>query len=151
MDGNGTMLDSGPNEIEEHTIIDVSKEKDFEFFVQSGQTLDEFTVAFNVAWSDLMHIMRMQGFSIGVISGDPDLKPEYWNIGPNKSIFLPKNLETGQGLEFDFKSPTPNIEASLKVIESLVATFMTTRGIDSSAITSNNSGAKTYSSAIERL
>jgi hypothetical protein len=72
-------------------------------------------------------------------------------IGPNQFIFLPQNASNPNSkLELDFKSPSPNLEGSLKSIESLVALFLSTRGIDIKSIAVNNSGAS-FSSALEKL
>ncbi len=153
MDGNGSVMgEIIPNPIGMIPIVDVCKDKDFEFFVQFGQALSDFTIDFNVAWSDVMYTNRLQGFSLGVLTGDPNLKPDDLTIGPNRLLFLPTNPKNPDSkLEIDFKNPTPNLEASLKVIESLITTFLTTRGIDASAIRLNNSGSTGFSSALERL
>lgn len=153
MNGNGDILGEGilPNPIEDLPFVDVSKDKDFEFYVRIGQALTDFTVDYNVAWSDLMFISRMQGYSVGVLSGDPNLKPESMTIGPNRLLFLPKNPSNpDSSLELDFKSPTPNLDSSLKIIDSLVASFLSTRGIDPKSISVSNSG-NSYSSALEKL
>lgn len=134
------------------SIIDISKDKDFEFFVRIGQALSDFTVKFNVSWSDLAYILRLQGYSLGVLTGDPNLKPESMTIGPNKLLFLPKNPSNpDSSLSIDFKNPSPDIDAHLKTLEALVATFLTTRGADAKSIQASNSGSASYSSAIERL
>lgn len=152
MDGKGNVLgEIIPNPIEMIPIIDISKDKDFEFFVRIGQALTDFTIDFNVAWSDLMYIARMQGYSVGVLTGDPNLKPDNMIIGPNRFLFLPSNPANPESkMELDFKSPSPNIDAQLKAIESLVTTFLTTRGLDSKAVSVSNGGGS-FSSALERL
>jgi hypothetical protein len=152
MDGKGAILgEILPNPIETLPFVDVAKDKDFEFFVRIGQALTDFTIDFNVAWSDLMYIARMQGYSVGVLSGDANLKPDSMFIGPSRMLFLPNNPSNPESkLELDFKSPTPNIEGQLKSIENLVGTFLATRGIDSKALNANNSGTS-YSSALEKL
>lgn len=153
MNGKGDyVVEPMINPIKMLPFIDVSSEKDYEFFVRLGDALTDFTVQFNVAWSDLMYISRMQGYSVGVLSGDANLKPDNMIIGPNRFLFLPKNADNPDSkLELDFKSPSPNIEASLKTIDSLIATFLSTRGVDSKTVSSNNSGQTTFSSALERL
>jgi hypothetical protein len=152
MNGKGDLVDELiANPIQTIPFIDVSKDKDFEFFIRIGQALTDFTVDFNVAWSDLLNVSRLQGYSIGVISGDPELKPESLDISANNIIFLPLNPSNPNSkLEFDFKSPTPNIEATLKAIDSLVTTFLSTRGVDSKSVSSSSQG-QNYSSALERL
>lgn len=153
MDGKGNVVSEIlPNAIEELPFIDIAKEKDFEFFVRIGQALTDFTIDFNVAWSDLLYIARLQGYSVGVVSGDPELKPESMTVGPNRFLFLPSNPNNPDSkIELDFKSPNPNIEATLKSIDSLVTTFLSTRGVDSKAVSSSTQGSQNYSSALERL
>lgn len=153
MDGKGNYIEQPmPNPIGVLPFIDIAKDKDFEFFVRQGQALTDFTVDLNCAWSDLMYISRMQGYSVGVLTGDPNLKPDNMIVGPNRLIFLPSNPNNPDSkLELDFKSPQPNLEASLKVIESLVTTFLSTRGADLKSVQVNNNGGQSYSSAIERL
>lgn len=152
MDGDGNVL----GEILENPLfilpfIDIAKDKDFEFFVRIGQALTDFTIDFNVAWSDQMFTTRMQGYSVGVLTGDPNLKPDTLTVGANKMIFLPSNPSNPDSkLSFEFVSPNPNTDSSLKTIDSLISTFLTTRGLDSKAITSSN-GGNNYASALERL
>jgi hypothetical protein len=153
MNGKGDLISEVlENKIGLLPFIDISKDKDFEFFIRIGQALTDFTVDFNVAWSDLLYIARLQGYSVGVVSGDPELKPESMTVGPNRFLFLPQNpANPNSALTLEFKNPTPNLEATLKAIDSLVTTFLTTRGIDSKAINVTNSGSNSFSSALERL
>lgn len=152
MNGRGDVIgDILPNPIGQIPFVDISKDKDFEFFVRIGQALTDFTIDFNVAWSDLMYIARMQGYSVGVLTGDANLKPDDLTIAPNKFLFLPKNPNNPDSiLSLDFKSPTPNLADQLKSIEAMIATFLTTRGLDTKAISVNGQN-NSYSSALERL
>ena len=153
MDGNGDLVtEIQANPVGVLPFIDIAKDKDFEFFIRIGQALTDFTVSFNVAWSDLLYISRLQGYSVGVLSGDPELKPESMTVGPNRFLFLPQNPSNENSkMELDFKNPSPDIEATLKSIDSLVTTFLSTRGVDSKAVSSSTSGSQNYSSALERL
>ncbi|HEY9700937.1 MAG TPA: hypothetical protein V6C58_00730, partial [Allocoleopsis sp.] len=88
MDGNANIIgEIVENPIQMIPIVDVARDKDFEFFVQFGQALSDFTIDFNVAWSDVMYTNRLQGFSLGVLKGDPNLKPDDLTIGPNRLLF----------------------------------------------------------------
>jgi hypothetical protein len=152
MDGRGILQgEMLLNPIGIMPFIDVAKDKDFEFFVRIGQALTDFTVDFNVSWTDLLYIARMQGYSVGVMSGPTSLVPKSIFIGPSRLLHLPSNpADPAQKLELDFKSPTPNIEGQLKTIENLLGIFLSTRGIDAKAVSSTNSGSS-YSSALEKL
>jgi hypothetical protein len=151
-DGKGRLVDDViDNPIKKHSFIDVAATKDMEFFVRIGQALTDFTVDFNCAWSDLMYTSRLQGYSVGVFTGDVNLMPKSVIIGPNKMLMMPKNPDNpDSSLSFDFKSPTPNISASLEAIDGLVNTFLSTRGIDIKSI-SSKSGGQSFSSALEKL
>lgn len=153
MNGKGDIVSEiNPNPIDELPFIDIAKEKDFEFFVRIGQALTDFTIDFNVTWSDLLYIARLQGYSVGVVSGDPELKPESMTVGPNRFLFLPQNPNNPESnLSLDFKNPSPDLDSTLKCIDSLVNTFLSTRSIDSKAVSSSTSGSGNYSSALERL
>jgi hypothetical protein len=154
MDGNGNIVSEViDNPIKELPFVDIAKDKDYEFFVRLGQVLSDFTVQYNVSWSDLMYINRMQGFSVGVLKGDPNLKPESMTIAPAKLLFLPQNPNNPDSkLDLQFMNPNPNLEASIKLIEKLLANFLFMRGVDSKKISSALSGGSaSYSSAIERL
>ena len=140
------------NEIQELPFVDVAKSKDYEFFVRIGQALTDFTIDYNVSWSDLLFTARMQGYSVGVVTGNSNLIPKTLTVGPNKLIFFPTDPLNAEGTpKLEFKSVNPAIEAVLKTIDSLVSVFLTTRGLDAKAVSSNNSGQPTYSSALERL
>lgn len=153
IDGRGNQIGEVlPNPINMLPFIDVSKDKDFEFFVRLGEALADFTIDFNVAWSDLMYIMRMQGFAVGVLKGDPNLKPESMTIGPNRLLFLPQNPENPDSkLDLEFINPSPDLEASLSTIKSLLAAFLSSEGIDLKSVSLDGGGSQSYSSAIERL
>ena len=154
MDGNGqTIGEVVPNPIGRLPFIDIAGDKDYEFFVRVGALLSDFSIQYNVAWSDALYVNRMQGFSVGVLKGDPNLKPDSMTIAPMKLLFLPKNPNNPESsLDIDFKNPQPNIDASLKVIEKLLVSFLMMRGVESKKVSSALAGGSaSYSSAIERL
>lgn len=153
MDGNGNVLtEIIPNTIEMLPFVDIAKDKDFEYFIRTGHALTEFSIYLNTLWSDLFYIQRMQGYSVPVLSGDANLKPDNLNVGPGDAVFLPSNPNKPESnLTLEFKNPNPNIDSNIKAIEAATATFLSTRGLDTKAISASNSGAVSYSSALERL
>lgn len=153
MDANGNIIgEVVPNIIEELPFIDISKDKDFEFFIRQGQGLTDFTIQYNLFWSDFFYIARMQGFSLGVFSGDPELMPKQFFVGPNRCLVLPVNpANPDNKVDFKFVSPTPNLEGILKGISALLASYLTSKGVSPKVISSEISSADTYSSGIERL
>jgi hypothetical protein len=140
------------NPIDELTFIDISKDKDFEFFVRSGLALSEFTVQYNVSWSDFMHTMRLQGFSVPVFTGNAELMPRDYFIGPNRAIMLPADPNNPNNkLDLKFISPTPDLKGALDGMSGLLANFLTSRGVSPKVISAALNASDTYSSGVERL
>jgi len=153
MDGYGNIVgEILDNEIEELPFIDVSKDKDFEFFVRQGHGLTDFTIQYNMFWSDFFYIARMQGFSLGVFSGDPELMPKQFFVGPNRCLVLPQNpANPDQKVDFKFVSPSPDLDGILKGISSLLASYLTSKGVSPKVVSSELTSADSYSSGFERL
>lgn len=165
MNGNGDLIDPTTREIIQNPeesdwlspipgiipIVDISSEKDFEYFVRSGLAISDFGVQYNAALSDAWHLARMQGYSIGVIKGPADMIPNHMVLGPNVIMRLvtePGRVESGD-VDFDFKSPNPDIEGTLKILETMLMNFISSRGLDPKEIAST--GSKSYASALERM
>lgn len=133
-------------------IVEASGSKDGEYLVRQGQTLAEFTIQYNVCLSDLQQIVRLQGFSIMVYTGNPEQAPKDLRIGPNLVLILPQDANNPQmNSDAKFISPSPNIEGSIKVLVNLLANFLSSRGVDTSVIASDLGQGSTYSSGLERL
>jgi hypothetical protein len=135
-------------------FVDFSQIKDNEYFVRSGNSVIDFGVQYNAATSDVWHISRMQGYSVGVLKGPEELMPETLKLGPNYLLRLKTSnadgvLANGSDVSFDYVSPSPDIEASLKLLETMLVNFISSRGIDPKEIASE--GTKSYNSALERL
>jgi hypothetical protein len=141
-----------PNPIGMLPFVDISKDKDYEFFVRTGMNLSNFTVQYNSIWSDFFYIMRMQGFAIPVFTGNPKLMPKEYFVGPNRGIMLPSDPTNPDGsLKMEFLSPNPNLDGSLKGIASFLANWLTSRGVSPKVISSELNAADSYSSGVERL
>lgn len=153
MNGKGDIVsgDAIDNEIEMIPFVDISTDKDGEFFVLSGENDTDFTVQYNGCLSDLQNICRLQGYAQAVFIGDPKAMPDIVRTGPNVVIKVATPPEGSAKPDFKFESPTPNIEGSLKALEMLLANYLTTRGIDSKAISSSLDATTTYASGVERL
>lgn len=151
MDGNGNILsDDVENPIGVLPFVDVSGDKDFEYFVRRGSTDVDFTIQYNAAISDLANTVRMQNYSQAVVSGPSDMLPTEINVGPTTIIRLPIDQNNPVPTNFQFVSPSPDIGGSIAFIELLMANYLSSKGIDSSVITAKE-GSKTYASGLERM
>lgn len=131
-------------------FVDIAPDKDFEFWVNQGQNVSDFTVQFNATMTDIGQVVRMQGFAQGVMTGDKDLMPDNIQVGPMFILRLPTNANTQIAGDFKFVSPNANIEGSLQFLENLLSNYLTSRG-QSPKLVSGKSDAEKFSSGIERL
>ena len=150
-DGNGAIVgDVLPNPIGELPIIDLSTAKEFEFFVQSCNSIADFNIQFLASMSDLAQVVKMQGWSVGWLKATENVMPEIVYVGPNMILKLKVDPNSGHVPDFGYSSPNADIAGSLSYIESLLAAFLTSKGLDAATI-STQLGAKNFSSGIERL
>lgn len=131
-------------------FVDISPDKDFEFWFKNGQSVADFTVQFNAALTDIGQVVRMQGFAQGVLTGDADLMPNNIQVGPMFLMRLPSNPNSTISPDFKFVSPNADIEGSLKYLETLLSNYLSSRGISPKLVTGNADSDK-FSSGIERL
>ena len=131
-------------------FIDISREKDGQFWNESGSSLSDFTVQFNSMLSDLANNAKMNGYAVGVLKAPSDLQPETMVVGASMIIKL--KTDNGKDQEVDFKcaSPESSIEEISDSIDKLLNYFITTEDLDSSAINSKGV-AKTFSSGYEKF
>jgi hypothetical protein len=153
MNGKGeTVGEVLPNPIKKLPFVDVSKEKDFEFFVRTGMNLSEFTVLYNTIWSDDLYITRMQGFSQAVFFGNVDMMPREYKIGTGRAIVLPSDPKNPDNkLDFKFVTPTPDLAGARESRQALLANFLTSRGISPKTISAALDSNESYTSGFERL
>ena len=133
-------------------IIDVSQNKDFEYFVRSGLAVTDFGVQYNAAMSDTWHIARLQGYSVAVLKAPDGTMPENLKMGPNLILNLktdPNNGLSAGDIDFQFASPSPDIPATLQLLETMLMNFVSSRGLDPKEIA--QSGTRSFSSALERM
>lgn len=133
-------------------IIDISMDKDFEYFVRSGLAVSDFGTQYNAAMSDLWHIVRMQSYAIGVLIAPDGTLAENTRMGPNLFLNLKTNPNEGVNagdIDFKFVSPNPDIQSSLSFLETMLMNFMASRGLDPKEIATD--GGKSFNSALERM
>lgn len=130
-------------------FVDVSSDKDFEYFVRQGNAVTDFTVEYNGQLSAIAQIVLMQGFAQAWMKGPADLLPENVQVGPNLILKLPIDPENPTDSDFGFANPNPDLQGSIEFLEVLVSNFLTSRGKDPKII-SGKAQSNTYSSAAER-
>lgn len=148
-DGNGNLIESYPNPIGMLPFIDVSSEKDFEFWVRRGSGVVDFALDFSVVISDTCNTNRLQSYAQPVIVAEK--VPESITVGPQHILFLPLDPTRPEAKpSFEFANPQPDMNASLSLQDRLVSYFLTSMGIDPKTIASSGEGNK-FSSGLERL
>jgi hypothetical protein len=153
MDGTGAMLgeefvsplaDSGLM-----PFVDIAADKDFEFFVRSGQSLTDFGVQYCGALSDLGNIVKLQSYSQAWMSGKKDLMPSNIVVGTNSILMLPVDPDDKVETKFGFAAPNSDIAGASNYVDMILANFLTSRGIDPKSISGKGEINK-FSSAAER-
>lgn len=131
-------------------IVDISIEKDFEYWVRQGESLTEFTIEYNAFWSNVMQIVMMQGFAQAYLKGPQDLIPDLLQIGPNYVLKLPVDPDNPSDIEFGYANPSPDLAGTNSSGDALLANFLTSRGLDPSLVSGKGTGQK-FNSGTERL
>lgn len=151
-DENGKIISLDvANPIKMKPFIDIAPAKDFEFFIRQGSSVTDFTIQFNASLTDMSQIVRMQGFAQAYMIASESMMPTSLKIGPMIAVKMPVNPNQPEVRpEFGFAQPNADIAGSMGYLESLVALFLTSRGIDPKSITTNKD-VQTYSSGMERL
>jgi len=153
MDGNGKII-SDPGNISNPIgilpFVDISYDKDFEYFVRSGASLTDFSVQYCGALSDLGNVVKMQGWAQAWMKGDKNLMPENIQIGPNFILKLPIDPDSKVETDFGYSNPSPDLAGSIQYIEMILSSFLSSRGLDPSIVSSKGQGEK-FSSGVERL
>lgn len=151
-DGLGDVAQDDPsdiqNPIQRLPFVDISDDKENEFWVRKGSPLIDFSVDYAVALSDTATTNRMQSFAQPIISSVE--KPKSLRTGPMEAMWLPQDPNSTVQPEFMFANPNPDLNASLDFLDRLVTLFMTSRGIDPKTVASKSEG-RTFSSGLERL
>lgn len=152
MNGNGEILTDEKNiynPVGIVPIIDISIEKDFEYWIRQGSAVTNFTVEYNFLLSSIAQIMQMQGFAQAYLIADDEVIAENITVGPNHILKLPIGID-GNRPEFGYSSPSANLEGSVNVLETTLANFLTSRGIDPETI-SGSLQSSTSTSGVQEL
>lgn len=125
-------------------FFEVSRDKDFEYFVRSSNNLSDFTVQFNAQLSDLANNIKMNGYAVGVLKAPSDLQPESQVIGASMLLKLPTD-DPDKEVDFAFTSPNSNIGEISSAIDSLLNYFVTSEGLGGSVVNSKGESEKAQS------
>jgi hypothetical protein len=128
-------------------FIDIADEKDMEFFVREGHLVTDFAIEISADFSDVDEIFALQGYAQGIMIAEK--APENITIGPNRLLHLkldPNRPETRP--EFQFVSPSPNLDSGMTKIENKIKFFLTSMGLDPKII---NTDSQRFNSGLERL
>lgn len=152
MNGKGEIISGEDisNPIGMVPIIDVSIEKDFEYWVRQGDSLTDFTVEYNAMLSDISQVVRMQGYAQAYMIAKEDVIPQNVQIGPNFLLKLPMEEGSGVRPEFGFANPGADLNGSIQFAESTLATFLTSRGLDPTTV-SGKGQVDRATSGVDRL
>ena len=151
MDKDGQIVgEPMPNPIGVLPFIEVSAEKEFEYWVRAQNTFATFTVDFCATMSSIAQVVKLQGFSQAVLKCNPDMAIENVQIGPNYLLKLPVDINAGIDADFQYANPGSDISGSLQYLETLLTSFLSSNGIDPKTV-SLNGESQSYSSGIERL
>ena len=131
-------------------IVDISIEKDFEYWVRQGDSLTEFTIEHNELMSFISQVVLMEGFSQAFLIAKDDVIPQNIQIGPNFLLKLPVEEGSSVRPEFGYASPGADISSSISFAESKLAQFLTSRGIDPATV-SGKGQSDSATSGIDRL
>lgn len=149
MNGLGEIVsETTDNPIMELPFVDVSIDKDFEFWVRAINNVFDFTIDQAAMLCDIATIIKLQGYAQGIISAEE--MPTNLTVGPNKLLFLQQDGNKTVQPKFEFVSPSPDLASTLQFYDNLMRVFLTSIGADPKTV-SGSLDAKSYSSGIERL
>ena len=104
-DGHGELV-SDPEDIQNPLgympFIDVSEEKDFEYWVRCGCPIVDFDRDFGKMLSDTANISRLQGYAQAIVYAETI--PEDMVVGPNHVLRIPLDPNSTKDPRFEFVS-----------------------------------------------
>lgn len=130
-------------------FFEISREKDFEFFVRPSNALTDFTIQFNERLSDLAMNQKMNGFAVGILKTPTDLKPANLQIGHSMMIHLPTD-DQDKEVDFSFASPNSNIQEISEANDRFLNYFITSEGLGGDVVNSKGE-IKSATSGIDRF
>lgn len=148
--GNIVSGEEATNEIGIKPIVDISAGKDGEYWQRSGSALTDFTIQYNAMTTDIVHIMRMQGFGQAFMIAGEDMMPDNLTIGTNTVLRLTVNPNNPITPQFGYANANPDLAGSINVQEAVLSSFLTSRGLDPKLVNQKGENNR-FNSGIERL
>jgi len=130
-------------------FFEISKDKDFEYFVRPSNSLTDFTIEFNALQSDLHTNIKLNGYAVGVLKAPSELQPQNQIIGASMLLKLPTD-DPDKEVDFQFVSPSSNIGEISGAVDQFLNYFITSQGLDADVINSQGS-SKQYTSGLDRF
>jgi hypothetical protein len=151
MNGAGEIIGEVlPNPIGHLPFIEVSEPKDFEYWVRQASSYTDFTVEFNAAMTETRQTVKMQSFAVAIVKAPKEMRFNNLQIGPNYILHLPNDEVNGIKTEFEFASPSANIDGSIRFLEVMLSGFLSSNGIDPKTVTMNGDSTQ-FNSGLDRL
>jgi hypothetical protein len=148
-DGTGKIVSEVvENPIGRLPMVNIALEKDNQYFVRRGASITDFAIEFATILSDLANTVKLQSYAQAVITSEK--APDNLKVGANNVIWLKQDPASTKDPRFEFVSPSPDINASLEYMESVLRLFLSSRSIDPKSVSGKLTGQQ-YSSGIERL
>lgn len=151
MNGKGEILSEEiDNPIGMIPIVEISEDKDLVYFIQNQSIDSKFCVEYNEALTSQNMVVQNQGFSQAVLTAPEELMPDTITIGPTKILKLITNGQVEGETDFRFVTPNADLSGVRAHTESLLAQYLSSKGINPSTVT-GQSGVQTATSGIEKL
>ena len=151
MNGAGEVLGEVlPNPIGALPFVEISEQKDYEYWVRQASAYTDFTIEFNAAMTETRQTVKMQSFAVAIVKAPKEMSFKNIQIGPNYILHLPQDEVNGVKTEFEFASPSANIDGSIKFLEVMLSGFLSANGIDPKTVSMSGESA-TFTSGLDRL
>lgn len=131
-------------------IVDIAEEKDFAYFLDFMNNISDFCVQLNEMLSNNMNVVKMQGFAQAYLKAPESLMPQSVTIGPTKLLKLITNPNMEGDVEFGFANTGADLAEIRESVESLLSMFLSSMGVDPTAVSGKAQTTK-YSSGVEKL
>ncbi len=130
-------------------FFEVSREKDFEYFVRSSNTLTDFTIQFNSQLSDQANVIKMSAYSVAVLKAPADQHPADMVIGASNMIKF-DTTDPDVNVDFSFVSPNADMGGISDAISTTLNYFITSEGLGGETLNSSGQTDKP-TSGIDRF
>ena len=137
-------------------FFEVSRDKDFEYFVRPSNALTDFTIQFNERLSDLANNVKMNGYAVAIMKTPSSVKPMDLTIGHSRVIHLPTDDPDAE-VDFQFTSPSSNISDISDANDRFLNYFVTSEGLGGDVVNSSGetqkatSGVDRFLQAVQKI